>query len=146
MSQDTDLSRVGCRNISAVTETPSVEELQRLVSRVSFLEPLSEGALRGLVRSVRWAGLEAAEAFVVGPEEHGEQMLLLLSGRAQVYETDPSERELTLAVSEYGVPIGATGLASRRMRQMRVRALEPSLVCRAQVSGPFASSRAKSPE
>jgi CRP/FNR family cyclic AMP-dependent transcriptional regulator len=107
-----------------------VEDLQRLLSMVSFLEPLSEGALRQLARSARCAGLEAGEDFVVGPEEHGEQMLLLLSGRVQVYETDPSGRDLTLAVSEYGVPIGATGLASRRMREMRLRALEPSLVCR----------------
>jgi len=75
-------------------------------------------------------GIEAEEDFVVGPEEHGEQMLMVLSGRVQVYETDPSGRQLTLAVSDYGVPIGATGLTSRRMRQMRVRALEPSLVCR----------------
>ena len=51
-------------------------------------------------------------------------MLLLLSGRVQVYETDPSGRELTLAVLGYGTSIGATGLVSRRTRELRVRAME----------------------
>ena len=37
---------------------------------------------------------------------------------------------MTLAVPKYGVPIGATGLASRQMRELRVKALEPSLACR----------------
>ena len=113
-----------------MTENLSDEELRRLLSLVGFLEPLSEGALRGLARSARCTGLDTNEDFAVDPEEHGEQMLLLLSGKVQVYETDPSGRELTLAVSEYGVPIGATGLVSRRMREMHVRALEPSLLCR----------------
>jgi CRP-like cAMP-binding protein len=114
---------------STVTENPSAEELQRLLSLVGFLEPLSEGALGELARSAHCSTLEAGEDFIVGPEEHGERMLLLLRGQVQVCEIDTSGRELTLAVSEYAVPIGATGLASRRMREMRLRALEPSVVC-----------------
>jgi CRP/FNR family transcriptional regulator, cyclic AMP receptor protein len=121
--------RFVCANLRAVTETPSAEELQSLLSLVGFLEPLSEGALGELARSAHCTGLEAGEDFIVGPEEHGERMLLLLRGQVQVCEIDTSGRELTLAVSEYGVPIGATGLASRRMREMRLRALEPSVVC-----------------
>ena len=112
-----------------MTENPSAEEVLRLLSRVGFLEPLSEGTLGELTRSARCTGLEAGEDFIVGPEEHGERMLLLLRGQVQVCEIDASGRELTLAVPEYGVPIGATGLASRRMREMRLRALEPSVVC-----------------
>ena len=114
---------------STVIENPSAEELQRLLSLVGFLEPLSEGALGELARSAHCSTLEAGEDFIVGPEEHGERMLLLLRGQVQVCEIDTSGRELTLAVLEYGVPIGATGLASRRMREMRLRALEPSVVC-----------------
>ena len=122
--------RAVCANLRAVTENLSAEELQQLLSLVGFLEPLSEGALRELARHAPCTRIEAGEAFVVGPEEHGEQMLLLLRGQVQIYEADPSGRELTLAVPEYGVPIGATGFASRRMREMHVRALRPSLVCR----------------
>ena len=121
-----------CDNLRAVIENLSAEELRRLLSLVDFLEPLSESALRGLARSARCTGLDTNEDFAVGPEEHGEQMLLLLSGKVQVYETDPSGRELTLAVSEYGVPIGATGLASVRTREIHVRTLAPSLICRLQ--------------
>jgi CRP/FNR family cyclic AMP-dependent transcriptional regulator len=130
MCRRTPLFRAVCTNLHAVTEIPSAEELQRLLSLVDFLEPLSESELWRLARSARCAGFEAGEDFVVGPEEHGERMLLVLLGRVQVYETDPSGRDLTLAMFKYGGPIGATGLASRQMREMRVRALEPSLVCR----------------
>jgi CRP/FNR family transcriptional regulator, cyclic AMP receptor protein len=112
-----------------VTKNPPAEELQRLLCLVDFLEPLSEGALRKLARSAHCNNLEAGDAFVVGPEEHAERMLLLLRGQVQVCEIDPSGRELTIATLGYGVSIGATGLASRQMREMRVRALEPSLIC-----------------
>jgi len=116
--------------LCAVIENPPAEELQRLLSLMSFLEPLSEDALGELARSVGCTSLQAGDSFVVGPEEHGEQMLLLLRGQVQVYETDPSGRELTIATLDYGAPIGATGLASRRMREVCVRALEPSIVGR----------------
>lgn len=112
-----------------MTENPSAEELQRLLSLMAFLEPLSAGALRELARSARCTSLDAGEDFVLGPEEHSEHMLLLLSGQVQVCETDPSGRELTIATLGHGVSIGATGLASRRTRELRVRALEPSLIC-----------------
>ena len=108
------LFRAVCDKLGAVTKIPTSEELLRLLSLVGFLEPLSEGALRGLARSASYAGIEVGESFVLGPEDHGERMLLLLSGRVQVYETDPSGRELTLAVLGYGTSIGATGLVSRR--------------------------------
>ncbi len=112
-----------------MSEDISAGELQHLLSLVDFLEPLSEGALRELARSVRCTSLSAGEDFVVGPEEHSEQMLLLLSGQVQVCETDPSGRELTIMTLRHGVSIGATGLASRRTRELRVQALEPSLIC-----------------
>jgi len=113
-------------------ENPSIEEIKRFLSLVGFLEPLSEHDLGEIARGAEYVRLDEDEALVVGAEEHGERMLLLLDGQAQIYETDPSGRELTLAVLEYGVPVGATGLVSRRMREMRVRALEPSLFCRVQ--------------
>jgi CRP/FNR family cyclic AMP-dependent transcriptional regulator len=111
-------------------ENPPAEELRRLLSLVGFLEPLSEHQLEEIARGATCVRLDEDETIVVGLEEHGEWMLLLLAGQAQVYEACPSGRELTIAVLEYGVPIGATGLVSRRARELRVRALEPSLVCR----------------
>src|SRR3712207_2660762 len=56
-------------------------------------------------------------------------MVLLLRGQLQVYETDPSGRELTLAVLEGGTSIGATGLVPRAPRELHARALEPSVLC-----------------
>jgi CRP/FNR family transcriptional regulator, cyclic AMP receptor protein len=69
---------------------------------------------------------------VVGPEEQAERMLLAVAGQLQVYEVAlGSGRELTLSVLASGLPVGTTGLVPRWVRDLYVRALEPSsVVCR----------------
>ena len=75
-------------------ESPSPEELERLLAWVPFLEPLSEDERGRLALRLTFATLGAGETFVVGPEEHAQRMVLLLRGQLQVYEKDPSGREL----------------------------------------------------
>ena len=118
-----------CATLRPIMENPSAEDLRQLLSWVGFLEPLSEEEQGWLARRLSRTDLEAGEHFVFGPEEHAEQMVLLLRGQLQVYETDPSGRELTLAVLEGGAPVGATGLVDRGLRELHVRALEPSILC-----------------
>lgn len=108
----------------------TIGEARRLLSRVGFLETLPAGELEDLARLSAFSRLPAGGAFVVGPEEHAERMLLVLAGQVQVHEADPTDRELTLSVLEGGSFVGATGLVDRRARELRVRALEPSLLCR----------------
>ena len=110
-------------------ESPSAEELVRLLAWVPFLEPLSEDERGQLAPRLTFTTLEAGETFVVGPEEHAKRMVLLLRGQLQVYEQDPSERELTLAVLEGGQSVGATGLVPRTPRELCLRVLEPTLLC-----------------
>ncbi len=106
-----------------------IQEITRRLSWVDFLTPLSEDKLDDLVQGASFVRLEEKEVLVVGPEEHAERMVLLLRGQLQVYETDPSEREMTLAVLEGGTSVGATGLVPRTPRELRVRVLEPTLLC-----------------
>jgi len=108
----------------------TIDEARRLLSRVGFLEPLPAGELAELARRADFSRLRAGGTVVVGPEEHAGRMLLVLVGRVQVYEAGPAGRELTLYVLEGGSFVGATGLASRGTRELRARALEPSLLCR----------------
>ncbi len=123
-------SRVGsCANLRPIVEDLHAEDLQRLLTWVPFLEPLSEEELGRLATRLSCTDLEAGEALALGPEEHAERMVLLLRGQLQVYETDPSGRELTLAVLEGGSSVGATGLVGRDRRELCVRALEPSVLC-----------------
>ena len=110
-------------------EKPSAEELAELLSWVEFLEPLSEEEQGWLTGRLTCTPLEANETFVVGPEEHAERMVLVLRGQLQVYESDPSGRELTLAVLEGGASVGATGLVPRAPRELCVRVLEPAVLC-----------------
>jgi CRP/FNR family cyclic AMP-dependent transcriptional regulator len=110
-------------------EKPSAKELAELLSWVEFLEPLSEEEQGWLTGRLTCTTLEANETFVVGPEEHAERMVLVLRGQLQVYESDPSGRELTLAVLEGGTSVGATGLVPRAPRELCVRVLEPAVLC-----------------
>ncbi len=112
------------------TLTRPFERLTQLLSLVDFLEPLSAEALDELAGRISCESLRAGETFDIGSEEHAERMLLVLRGRVQLCERAHSGNELTIAVVEYGTPLGATGLASRAIgqRELCARALEPSLI------------------
>jgi CRP/FNR family transcriptional regulator len=64
----------------------------------------------------------------VEPREHARRVIVLLAGRATVYEPGPRGRGLTLSVAEAGTVVGVAGL-SERARGLRVVATMPSLLC-----------------
>jgi CRP/FNR family cyclic AMP-dependent transcriptional regulator len=106
-------------------------EIMRSLSWVEFLAPLSEDELEDLVGGASFVRLEAGEELVVGNEEQAERMLLAVYGQLQVYEKAlGSGRELTLSILDSGSAVGATGLVPRWTRELYIRALEPSVVCR----------------
>ena len=108
-----------------------IREIRRRLSWVDFLAPLSEEELEDLVRGASFVRLEEGDVLVVGPEEQAERMLLLVAGQLQVYELSLSSgRELTLSVLADGSALAATGLVPRWVRNLHMRALEPSVVCR----------------
>jgi len=107
-----------------------MREIRRRLSWVDFFAHLSEEELDDLVRRADFVRLEAGEVLVLGPEEQAERMLLPVAGQLQVYMKAPSEHELTLSVLTTGSPVPATGLVPRWVRNLYVRALEPSVVCR----------------
>jgi CRP/FNR family transcriptional regulator, cyclic AMP receptor protein len=51
-----------------------------------------------------------------------------VSGRVRVYEPDPHGQDLTLSVIEGGTIVGQTGFAIGRSQNLRVEALEPSMI------------------
>ncbi len=106
-------------------------EIRRRLSWVEFLEPLSEEELDDLVGRAGFVRLEKGEELVVGPEEQAERMLVTVAGQLQVYEVALSSgRELTLWVLGSGRAVSATGVVPRWARDLHIRALEPSVVCR----------------
>jgi CRP/FNR family transcriptional regulator, cyclic AMP receptor protein len=107
-----------------------VEELRRRLSWVEFLAPLSEDELDSLLRRANFLRLEEGEEHVIGAEEQSERMLLLVDGQLQVYVVAPSGRELTLSALTSGSAVASTGLVARWARDVCIRALEPSVVCR----------------
>src|SRR3712207_961753 len=108
-----------------------IVEIKRRLSWVDFLVPLSEEELDYLLRHVDFVRLEEAEVMVVGPREHAERMLLLVAVQLQVYQSAlASGRELTLSILSDGTAVGATGLVPRWTRELHIRALETSVVCR----------------
>jgi CRP/FNR family cyclic AMP-dependent transcriptional regulator len=108
-----------------------VEEIRRRLSWVDLLAPLSEDELDALVRRADFVRLDAGEVLVVGPEEQAERMLLLVEGQLQVDEVSlGSGREHTLSVLATGSAVASTGLVPRWARDLHIRTLEASVVCR----------------
>jgi len=102
---------------------------ERLLAMVDVLEAVPPEDVRALARRSSFARLDARDAVLIDPDEHAERLLLLLEGRAQVYEeSDRPGQELTISVVESGTLVGATGFAPYPCG-LRVEALEPSIIC-----------------
>jgi CRP/FNR family transcriptional regulator, cyclic AMP receptor protein len=104
-------------------------ERARLLAMVDILEAVPPEDVRVLARRSAFTRLDARDTVLVAPEDCEERLLLLLKGRARVYEEGPTGRELTISLVEGGTLVGATGFAPCRPWGLRVEALEPSLVC-----------------
>ncbi len=75
--------------------------------------------------------LDEGEVLTLDPEEQAQRMLLTVAGQLQVYEVALSSgREHTLYVLGSGSPVWTMGLQARWARNLHIRALEPSVVCR----------------
>ncbi|HKH12966.1 MAG TPA: cyclic nucleotide-binding domain-containing protein, partial [Rubrobacter sp.] len=105
-----------------------MEELVRLLASVDVLETLPPRELREVASRASLDRLKARETMALGPREHARRMMLLLEGRARLYEPGPRGRRLTVAVAEAGTVAGVAGL-SERPRELRVEALVPSELC-----------------
>jgi CRP/FNR family transcriptional regulator len=105
-----------------------MEELQRLLASVDVLETLPSQDLRELASRVSLERLKARETMAVGPREHARTMMMLLEGRARLYEPGPRGHRLTVSVAEAGTVAGVAGLCERP-RGVRVEALMPSVFC-----------------
>ena len=105
-----------------------MEELVGLLATVDVLETLPPQELRGLASSSSLDRLQRRETMAVGPQEHARRMMLLLEGRARLYEPGPRGHRMTVAVAEAGTVAGVAGL-SERPRGLRVEALTPSVLC-----------------
>lgn len=111
-----------------MTEWLRLSELDRLLASVDVFEPLTPPELRALARGASLERLGAGEGMTVEPREHARRVIVLLSGRAAVYEPGPRGRGLTLSVAEAGTVVGVAGL-SERARGLRIGATMPSLLC-----------------
>jgi CRP/FNR family cyclic AMP-dependent transcriptional regulator len=105
-----------------------LEELDRLFALVDVFETLPPPELRGLASGASLEHLGAGGTMMVGPREHARRLIVLLSGRAQVYEPGPRGHRLTVSIAEASTVVGVAGL-SGRPRGLRVEALMPSLLC-----------------
>ena len=120
-----------CEPTRTVSNELPMREIRRRLSWVEFLSPLSEEEMVAFLRDASFLRLEEGNEMVVGPEEHAEWMLVVVAGQLQVYERSlGSGRELTLWVSGDGEAVCVTGLVPRWTRELHLRALEPSLLCR----------------
>jgi CRP/FNR family transcriptional regulator len=114
--------------MDTVSKWIRLEELERLFAMVDVFEPLPPQELRALATGASLERLGARETMMVGPREHARRVIVLLSGRATVYEPGPRGRRLTVSVAEASTVVGVAGLSSRP-RGLRVEATMPCLLC-----------------
>jgi CRP/FNR family cyclic AMP-dependent transcriptional regulator len=112
----------------AVTEWMDLQELRQLLALVDVFERLPPEELRVLASGASLQRLGAKETMMVGPREHARRVLVLLSGRATVYEPGPRGRSLTVSVAEAGTLVGAAGFSERALG-LRVEASMPCVCC-----------------
>ena len=105
-----------------------MNELDRLLASVDVFEPLPPREFRALSKGASLERLGAGEGITVEPQEHARRVIVVLAGRAAVYEPGPRGHGLTLSVAEAGTVVGVAGL-SERARGLRVVATMPSLLC-----------------
>ena len=111
-----------------VTEWMDLEELGRLLALVDVFERLLPEEQRALASGASLERLGAKQTMMVGPREHPRRVLVLLSGRATVYEPGPRGRRLTVSVAEAATLVGAAGF-SERPRGLRLEASMPCVLC-----------------
>src|SRR3712207_6227529 len=111
-----------------MTQWLRLDELERRLALVDVFERLPPWELRALASGASLKRLRPGETMMVGPREHAERVIVLLSGRASVYELGPHGRRLTVSVAESGTVVGVAGL-SERPRGLRVQATMPSVLC-----------------
>ena len=110
-----------------MTEWIPLDDLERLLAMVDVFEPLPPPELRALSSGASLERLRTGETMMVGPREHARRVIVLLSGRATVYEPGPRGHRLTVSVAEAGTVVGVAGF-SERPRGLRVEASIPSLL------------------
>lgn len=115
--------------VRAVPDGVLAGERERLLAMVDILEAVPPEDVWELARRSTFARLDTRDAVLIDPDEYAERLLLLLEGRAQVYEESAYPgQELTISVVESGTLVGATGFAPHPCG-LRVEALEPSIIC-----------------
>jgi CRP/FNR family cyclic AMP-dependent transcriptional regulator len=112
----------------AMADGVTVERWERLLTLVDILEPLPQEEIKRLAAGRSFIPLGAGETIAL--EENRQSLFLLVSGRVQVYEPNPSGQYITISVIDEGTIIGQTGFAALTHPALRARALEASVVFR----------------
>jgi CRP/FNR family transcriptional regulator len=105
-----------------------VEEWRRLLALVDVLEPLPPAEIERLASLGSFVPLREGEVLPLAEDRR--VLFVLADGKARVYETNPRGEDLTLSVIESGTVLGQTGFVPWRLPELRVEALEPSVVLR----------------
>ncbi len=106
----------------------SPKEKVQLVCLADILEPLSEEQVKAVHQRLPETHLKQGQIFYT-PEDRGEGLFLVKSGRVRIYKLEPTGREFTLAVVGEGTIFGEMALTAQRLRGAYAEAIEPTVIC-----------------
>ncbi|MGD8555501.1 MAG: Crp/Fnr family transcriptional regulator [Anaerolineales bacterium] len=100
----------------------------KALSQIEIFRDLTPQEMEEIDRAITMSTCEPGRVFYA-PEETGEVLFLLKSGRVQLYRLSPSGKKLVVAVLEPGAIFGEMSLVGQGMHNTFAEAIEPCTLC-----------------
>ncbi|MDX1600205.1 MAG: Crp/Fnr family transcriptional regulator [Anaerolineales bacterium] len=100
----------------------------RALSKIEIFQDLSEEEVKEMDRRTTMTTCEPGRVFYA-PEETGEVLFLLKSGRVQLYRLSPEGKKLVVAVLEPGAVFGEMSIVGQGMHNTFAEAIDECLIC-----------------
>ncbi|MGD2252958.1 MAG: Crp/Fnr family transcriptional regulator [Anaerolineales bacterium] len=100
----------------------------KALSQIEIFRDLSPQEMEEVDRAITMSTCEPGRVFYA-PEETGEVLFLLKSGRVQLYRLSPDGKKLVVAVLEQGAIFGEMSLVGQGMHNTFAEAIEPCTLC-----------------
>lgn len=104
------------------------ERKLQALSKIEIFQDLNEEEVKEMDRRTTMTTTEPGRVFYA-PEETGEVLFLLKSGRVQLYRLSPEGKKLVVAVLEPGAVFGEMSIVGQGMHNTFAEAIDECLIC-----------------
>lgn len=110
------------------TDMEMNERKLQALSKIEIFQDLSEEEVKEMDRRTTMTTTEPGRVFYA-PEETGEVLFLLKSGRVQLYRLSPEGKKLVVSVLDPGAVFGEMSIVGQGMHNTFAEAIDECLIC-----------------